>query len=114
MIPKYVACMFAAITLAGCCASGTTCEAPMARSNLAWDGLGLAPDDIAPAKKKKTVSRPRTEVALQSKAALPIDNKAENVWETEADDRADEARLAKTLKICSGCSTPERSDNISR
>ena len=108
MISKYVACAFAAITLAGCCASGTTCEAPTAGSKVAWDGLGPAPNDIAPAK-KKTVSRPRDEVALQPKAELAADNKplAKDVWETEAEDRADDARLAKKLKICSGCSTPE-------
>ena len=108
MIPKYVACALAAVTLAGCCASGTTCEAPMAGSKVAWDGLGSAPNDIAPAK-KKTVSRPRNEVALQPKAELATDNKplAKDVWETEAEDRADDARLAKKLKICSGCSTPE-------
>lgn len=108
MIPKYVACAFAAIALAGCCASGTTCEPPMAGSNVAWDGLGPAPDDIAPAK-KKSVARPKNEVALQSKAELPADNKfqAKNVWDTEAEDRADDARLAKKLKICNGCSTPQ-------
>jgi len=108
MISKYVACAFAAFALAGCCASGMTCEAPMAGSKVAWDGLGPAPDDIAPAK-KKTVSRPRNEVALQPKAELATDNKplAKDVWETEAEDRADDARLAKKLKICSGCSTPE-------
>ena len=107
MIPKYFACAFAAITLAGCCASGTTCEAPIAASNVAWDGLGPAPNDIAPAK-KKTVSRPRNEVALQPKAEPPTDNKlrAKDVWETEAEDQADDARLAKKLKICSGCSMP--------
>ena len=108
MIPKYVACAFAAITLAGCCASGTTCEAPLAGSNVAWDGLGPAPDDIAP-QKKKTVSRPRNEVAPQPKAELPTDNKprTKNVWDTEAEDRADDARLARKLKICNGCSTPQ-------
>ena len=108
MIPKYVACAFAAITLAGCCASGTTCEAPIAASNVAWDGLGPAPDDIAPAR-KKTVSRPRNEVALQPKAELPNDIKAgsRNAWETEAEDPADDAGLARKLKICNGCSTPE-------
>jgi hypothetical protein len=107
MIPKYVALAFVSIALAGCCAFGTTCEAPMAGPNVAWDGLGPAPD--APAK-KKTVSRPRNEVALQPKAELPSDNKlgSRNVWETEAEeDRADDARLAKKLKICDGCSTPE-------
>ena len=80
----------------------------MAASNVAWDGLGPAPDDIAPAK-KKTVSRPRNEVALQPKAKLPTDNKhqTKNVWDTEAEDRADDARLAKKLKICNGCSTPQ-------
>jgi hypothetical protein len=82
----------------------------MAGSKVAWDGLGPAPNDIAPTK-KKTVSRPRNEVALQPKAELATDNKplAKDVWETEAEDRADDARLAKKLKICNGCSTPERS-----
>jgi len=80
----------------------------MAGSKVAWDGLGPAPDDIAPAK-KKTVSRPRNEVAPQPKAELAADNKPmpKDVLETEAEDRADDARLAKKLKICSGCATPE-------
>ena len=80
----------------------------MAGSNTAWDGLGSAPDDIAPAK-KKTISRPRNEVALQPKAEPPTDNKAgaKDVWETEAEEQSDDARLAKKLKICNGCSTPE-------
>jgi hypothetical protein len=83
---------FAAITLAGCCASGTSCEAPMAGSKVTWDGLGPAPDDIAPAK-MKTVSRPKNEVVLQ--AELSTDNKprAKNEWETEAEDQADDARF---------------------
>ena len=108
MIPKYVACAFAAIMLAGCCASGTSCDAPMAGSKVAWDGLGPAPDTIAPAK-KKTVSRPKNEAALQPKAELPADNKpsAKDAWETEAEDQADDVRLAKKLKICNGCSTPQ-------
>jgi len=80
----------------------------MAGSNVAWDGLGPAPDDITPAN-KRTVSHPRNEVALQPKAALPTDNKyqAKNAWDTEAEDQADDARLAKKLKICNGCSAPQ-------
>ena len=80
----------------------------MAGSNVAWDGLGPAPEDIASA--KKTISRPRKEAAVQPKPEVPKDAKplAKNALERqEADNRADDARLAKSLKICSGCSTTQ-------
>ncbi len=114
MIPKYVACMFAALTLAGCCASGTTCEPHTTGPNLAaWDGLGPGPEDITPA--KKTISRPRKEAAVQPKGELPADAKptAKNELERqEADNRADDARLVRRLRICNGCLTPrDRADD---
>jgi hypothetical protein len=112
MILKYVACMFAALTLAGCCASGTTCE-PHTTNVAAWDGLGPGPEDITPA--KKTISRPRKEAAVQPKGELPADAKptAKNELERqEAENRADDARLVRRLRICDGCLTSrDRADD---
>jgi hypothetical protein len=105
MIPKYLACVFAALTLAGCCASGTTCEPHTTGPNVAaWDGLGAGPEDITPA--KKTISRPRKDAAVQPKGELPADAKptARNeVVRQEAENRADDARLVRRLRICNGC-----------
>ena len=40
MISKHVVFIFAGLALAGCCASGTTCDVPTAGAHAAWDGLG--------------------------------------------------------------------------
>jgi hypothetical protein len=83
----------------------------MVGPNVAWDGLGPAPEDITPA--RKTVPHPR-KPAVQPNLEVPADNKpvTESEWERqEAQNRADDARLASKLKICSGCSTAsDRSD----
>ena len=61
-------------------------------------------------KKEDCLSPEKKQVAPQPKAEPPTDNKhqAKNVWDTEVEDRADDARLAKKLKICNGCSAPQR------
>jgi len=111
MILKYAACLFATVTLAGCCSSGTTCDAPMVGPNVAWDGLGPAPEEIAPA--RKAGSRPRKN-AVQPNLEVPSDSKPQTKeeWQRqEAQNRADDARLASQLRICSGCSTaPDKTD----
>jgi hypothetical protein len=100
---RYVAFVLAALALAGCCASGTTCDVPTAGPHVAWDGLGPDPSDNArPAK----VSRPR-EASARSVSAAPGERKpqAKSEWERrQAADKADEARLSKKMIICSGCS----------
>ena len=48
MTSKWVAFLFSAIALSGCCASGTGCYAPVAGTPVAWDGLGPSPDEESP------------------------------------------------------------------
>jgi hypothetical protein len=117
---KFIACAFLAIALSGCCLSGTSCYAPAAGSQAAWDGLNEPPQDETP----KTSNRRKKDIAAaaqpkgdveeiarpQTKEARP---QTKEEWQQqEAADRADDARLTKKLKICSGCSTaPEKADD---
>ena len=106
MISKCVACVFAAVALASCCASGTGCYAPMTGSQVAWDGLGPAPKETAMVRNS---SRPKKGIAAGPIGDVPGEPRpqAKLEWEQqEAADRADEAKLAKQLKICRGCSPP--------
>jgi hypothetical protein len=66
MIPKYFACVFAAVALAGCCASGTGCYAPLPGSPVAWDSLGPGPTDTAQATdfRPRKISRPEKEIVV--------------------------------------------------
>ena len=47
-----------------------------------------------------------SQILRKSGATTDNELRAKDVWETEAEDQADDARLAKKLKICSGCSMP--------
>jgi len=107
-ISRCVACVFAALTLAGCCASGTTCDTPAVGPHAAWDGLGPAPDDnVKPsAAKPAKVSRPRN-VSVRPVADVSGEHRpqSKDEWERQqAADKADEAKLSKKMIICRGCS----------
>jgi hypothetical protein len=107
MIPKFIGCVFAATALAGCCASGTGCYAPVAGSQVEWDGLYQLPQDEAP-KKKTAYQKKDVAVAARPKGVTEVVARPQTKeeWEQQqAADRADEAKLTKRLKICSGCST---------
>ena len=109
MISKCVACVFAALALAGCCASGTTCDAPTAGPHVAWDGLGPVPEDkVRPTK----VSHPR-QASVRTIGDAPGERKPQgkDEWERQqAADKADEARLSKKMIICRGCSAQSSQD----
>jgi hypothetical protein len=117
---KLIAFVFAAIALAGCCTSGTGCYTPVAGSPAEWDGLIEPPNDEAP--KKPPRRKKEMAVASQPKADTQVVSRPQTKeeWEQqEAADRANEARLTKKLKICTGCSAaPEKvddaTDNIRR
>jgi hypothetical protein len=110
---KLFACVFAAIALAGCCTSGTGCYTPAAGSPAEWDGLNEPPNDEAP--KKPPRRKKEMAVASQPNGDTHVVSrpKTKEEWEQqEAADRADEARLTKKLKICTGCSAvPEKADD---
>jgi len=105
MIRKCVAVIFTGLSLAGCCASGTMCEVPTAGTHVAWDGLGPDPSENASARPPKA-TRPRTASARTS-GEVPGERKVQagSEWERQlAADKADEARLSRTMIICRGCS----------
>jgi hypothetical protein len=94
------------VTLAGCCASGVGCNAPVVGAPDAWDGLGSARqqnnvgDDstatgIAAVEHKK-VRRLAAHAATQSKAGDQFEQ------QQAADQNAD-AKLNEQLKICRDC-----------
>jgi hypothetical protein len=122
MTSKWIAFLFTAMALGGCCASGTGCYAPEAGTPVAWDGLGPASDaesspdegprvivaDRAavtgeqPRKPAKKMVKPAGDPSASSGAKPHSDQ-----WwaQKEAEDRAAEKTLAQKLIICRGCST---------
>jgi hypothetical protein len=111
---KFMACVFAAFALAGCCVSGTGCYAPVTGSQAQLDGLNEPPHDETP---KQTLPRKEETLIAQPKGDTQAVSKtqAKEEWEQqEPANRAFEARLTKKLKICNGCSgTPEKADRAS-
>lgn len=114
MTSKWIALLFSAIALAGCCASETGCYAPVAGTPVAWDGLGPPPDDQPrlvtergviedqPKRPAKMVARP----AGGGTAASAIKPHSDQWWaQKEAEDRDAEKALTRKLVICRGCSS---------
>ncbi|MGZ5870942.1 MAG: hypothetical protein ACXWKP_02400 [Bradyrhizobium sp.] len=123
MISKFIACIFLAAALTGCCASGIGCYAPLSGSDVAplsgsqvaWDGLGTAPNDTADATelRPRKTSHPKREVAAGPRGDVPGDAypRSKSDWEQqEAANQADDVKLAKKLKICRGCSPQPDND----
>jgi hypothetical protein len=116
MISKCVACLFAAVALAGCCMSGNGCYTPLPGAPVAWDGLGSSPSEDAMESERKPKRQLRTEAvarpdreAIATSDAKPISK--ERWAEQEAADRIAEGALAKKLVICRGCSLPPAKDD---
>lgn len=109
MISKCIAFLFAATALAGCCASGNGCYAPLPGTPIAWDGLGSPPIENETEYKPKRTSRPKTEIVvgpLNEPAATQADPKSQpqDRWTQEqAADRDADAKLTKQLMICRNC-----------
>ena len=116
MIAKCILFLFAALMLANCCALGNGC-APTSAAPAAWDGLGAIPADDTQAGEPpppRKQARAKREIILgpldaaaadQTSKSRPKDQWEKNDrWEKEqAADQDDEARLKRTLKICSAC-----------
>jgi hypothetical protein len=110
MISKYIAFLFAAGALAGCCVSGNGCYAPLPGTPMAWDGLGPSPTETAQAieYRPRQSARPKKEIIIGpiSDAPAQPDPKpqAEEAWaQQEAADRDADAKLMKQLMICRNC-----------
>ena len=120
MISKYIALLFAAVGLAGCCVSGNGCYAPLPGVPIAWDGLGPAPSEtgLAIESQPGKNARPKREIIIGPIGDLPTKPnpkpQAKAGWdEQEAADRADEAKLAKQLMICRNCLPASARDDAS-
>jgi hypothetical protein len=112
MIARSILALSAALMLANCCALGNGCAPSSSASTpAAWDGLGSAPsDDVQPV----DLAPPRKQARAKREIILgPLDGAAgdqtgkvrpKDQWEKDQTaDRDDEARLKRTLKICSAC-----------
>ena len=110
MIAKCILFLSAALMLANCCALGNGC-APASAVPAAWDGLGSAPADDTQALEPPP---PRKQARVKREIILgPLDAAADDQggkvrpkaqWEKDQTaDRDDDARLKRTLKICSAC-----------
>jgi hypothetical protein len=109
MIPKCIVLLFAALTLANCCASGNGC-APPPGASIVGDGLGAAmtddtePVDLQPKKRVRATREivPGSREAAASQQSRKLQPK--DSWEQqEAADQADEKRLKRVLTICRTC-----------
>jgi hypothetical protein len=122
MTSKWIAFLFTAMALGGCCASGTGCYAPEAGTPVAWDGLGPLPDTGSPPddgpqvivadRAAVTGEQPRrpakkiVKPAGEGSAASGAKPHSDQWWaQKEAEDRAAEKTLAQKLIICRGCSS---------
>jgi len=114
MTSKWIALLFSATALAGCCASGTGCYAPVAGTPVAWDGLGPPPDDQPRVitetgvieQQPKRPAKPGVRPNGGGTAASAIKPHSDEWWaQKEAEDRNAEKALARKLIICRGCSS---------
>jgi hypothetical protein len=114
MLSKTIICVLAAVTLSGCCAFGTGCNAPTAVSPVAWDGLNEPLQEETakqpPARRKQQNGVP-AKLSGDAQAFSWPKTKGE-LEQQEAAERADDANLTKKLKICNGCSAaPEKKND---
>ena len=100
--------IFAAIALAGCCASGNGCYTPVPGVPIASDGLGpVQPEtgqdsEAQPRKITRTKKESAVGPVVTSEPSLKPEGK--EAWaQQEAADKAEEERLTKKLMICRNC-----------
>jgi hypothetical protein len=112
MISRWVALVFSAITLAGCCTSGSGCYSPAAAgAPVAWDGLGpvAAGDGDSDSDPKPRPRAPQKHEIivgpLNATVASPdVQPPAKDAWaQQQAADHEADAKLNSQLKICHGC-----------
>jgi hypothetical protein len=110
MVLKWIALFCAMAALAGCCASGNGCYAPIPGTPIASDGLAAgAPDDNSEYKPKRTSShKPDHEIIVGplNGSSAEADSKAQanDRWTREqATDRDADAKLTKRLLIFRNC-----------
>jgi hypothetical protein len=110
MISKWIALFVAMAPLAGCCASGTGCYAPVPGIPYASDGLtvGTSEDSSQHKLKRTSLHKPRHEIIVGplKDSSGEADSKAQgnDRWtQDQAADREADAKLTKQLLICRNC-----------
>jgi hypothetical protein len=108
MMSKCIAFVFASVALAGCCASGNGCYAPLPGTPIAWDGLGSPPTENEREYKPKRTPRSNTEIVVgplnETRAQADPKSQPQDQWTQEqAADRDADAKLTKQLMICRNC-----------
>ncbi|MGA7811190.1 hypothetical protein [Bradyrhizobium sp.] len=113
MMVRCALLLFAAVSLAGCCLSGTACYGPTmaAGGPPAWDGLGAAPpDDDSPAAETTPLKKPARVRSNRAASVDPSSGSAnsyisndDTFEQQQAADRADDARLKQKMIICQNC-----------
>jgi hypothetical protein len=122
MTLKWIAFLFCALALGGCCASGSGCYAPAATASpVAWDGLGPTQElgslpeeetgvvaDAASVGAERT-RKPAKKVVVARGGSAPVSDVQphSNEWwaRKEAEDRNADKALTRKLIICQGCSS---------
>jgi hypothetical protein len=121
MISKCFALLITALLLANCCGSESGCG-PVARSPVAWDGLGSAPSGGTQAllSPPKRPTRAKREIILGPLNAGAIERNSgvqpkDSYERQQAADQDDENKLKRKLMICRTCiaSEPVRDDATS-
>jgi hypothetical protein len=110
MVLKWIALWFAIATLAGCCASGTGCYAPVPGIPIASDGLTAGTSEDSSGEKPKRTSSHKHDHEiivgpLEDSSAQPRSkDQANDRWiQEQAADRDADAKLTKQLLICRNC-----------
>jgi hypothetical protein len=98
---RLIVFVFAAVALAGCCASGTGCPAPLPPELATTDGLVSSRDDgFQPGVPSIAVG--------ESKGRMARSKANRSFAEQDAMDQEAAAELTSHLKICNGCGASGR------
>jgi hypothetical protein len=108
MITRTIALLFAAVALAGCCASTNGYYAPLPGTPIAWDGLGSPPTEDWVEPKPKRPVQPKTQIVIgplkdKSAQADPKSQPQDRWAQEQAADQEADAKLTKQLMICRNC-----------
>lgn len=105
LMKSFCAALFvAALSLGGCCLSGSGCYAPQTASQTSWDGLGQPPEEnAAAAAPKPPLSKAAGDRGDQPKPASDGRKKSASWQDDDAQLQSDDASVKRKLIICHGC-----------
>jgi hypothetical protein len=105
MTARCIALLLAA-SLAGCCASGVSCNAPASTGSVAWDGLGAPPTENAVSTDGAPITSGPGKLKKVRKVTAQADSEPQGRNRFEQDQAAEQAadvRLNRQLRICEAC-----------